>query len=96
MKYAASLLLVLQHLSALDQFSVQKSISKSEISALHSIFKQTNGNSWIWKDTTLLKWNFSSDSINPCLWQGIACEYGHVIKSALSSYGLTGILPLEI
>jgi hypothetical protein len=49
-------------------------IPEIEIQALHDLYQNTNGISWIWQNTTLsgLKWNFTSNS-SICSWQGLAC-----------------------
>jgi len=66
-------------------------IPKNQCEALVAFYDNTNGR--YWNDASTNNWTKLS---NPCLWQGVTCENGHVVELARAHQKLTGTIPDKI
>ncbi|WP_353573137.1 LamG-like jellyroll fold domain-containing protein [Candidatus Albibeggiatoa sp. nov. BB20] len=62
------------------------SIPTTECDALISLYTDTNGSQW----PRQANWLLDKD---PCIWQGMSCQSGHVTEMDLHNNGLSGVLP---
>lgn len=88
---------------------VMRCVSKpslSEMTALQSLYNQTNGNKWNWRldhRRDGIPWNFTNiEEQNPCRhnspWQGITCneDESFITSLDLNDYNLNGKLPINL
>ncbi len=64
-------------------------IPQAECEALAAFYRGTNGNSWRNHKGWL-------DKVNPCRWDGVSCDQGHVTELKLNSNKLAGSTPPEL
>ena len=65
-------------------FFGQSKINESEITALKTLYNQTNGEEW------LIKWDIDNDPIH---WYGVKVYKGNIVELKLNGNGLKGTLP---
>ncbi len=64
-------------------------IPPKECFALQALYEATDGNNW----SRRARWLETNE---PCAWERVRCESGHVVRLSLSDNNLTGHLPPEL
>lgn len=89
----------------LTQEFTSNNVSSREISALYDLYTATRGYNWTWRSTSYGQiWNFSTNPVDPCNWQGISCNtssninYNNtfIYSLELVNYNLRGSIPASI
>jgi len=64
-------------------------IPQSECEALVALYNSTDGDNWTNNDGWL-------QTLTPCTWYGVTCEYGHITTLNLNNNQLNGTTPSEL